>query len=64
MGTEGGKTSSEKMPSAQQPKIAMALMQVAAVLVLRSGSPKMGVEEVKKWVSDKLPSYQAPREVR
>jgi len=38
--------------------------KVAAVLVLRSGSPKMGVEEVKKWVSDKLPSYQAPREVR
>lgn len=38
--------------------------KVAAVLVLRSGSPKMGLEEVKKWVSDKLPSYQAPREVR
>ena len=62
MGTEGGKTSSEKMPSATTN--AMALIQVAAVLVLRSGSPKMGVEEVKKWVSDKLPSYQAPREVR
>ena len=45
-------------------KNAMALTQVAAVLVLRSGTPKMGVEEVKKWVSDKLPSYQAPREVR
>lgn len=42
----------------------MALTQVAAVLVLRSDSLKMGVEEVKKWVSDKLPSYQAPREVR
>lgn len=38
--------------------------QVAAVLVLRPGSPDMGVVEVKQWVGDKLPSYQAPREVR
>ena len=38
--------------------------QVAAVLVLRPGSPEMGVVEVREWVGDKLPSYQAPREVR
>ena len=37
---------------------------MAAVLVLRPGSPEMGVVEVKDWVGDKLPSYQAPREVR
>ena len=37
---------------------------MAAVLVLRAGSPEMGVGEVKEWVGDKLPSYQAPREVR
>ncbi len=37
---------------------------MAAVLVLRAGSPEMGVVEVKEWVGDKLPSYQAPREVR
>ena len=40
------------------------VFQVAAVLVLRPGSPEMGVAEVKEWVGDKLPSYQAPREVR
>ena len=38
--------------------------QVAAVLVLRPGSPEMGVVQIKEWVGDKLPSYQAPREVR
>ena len=38
--------------------------QVAAVLVLRPGSPEMGLVEVKDWVGDKLPSYQSPREVR
>merc|ERR1712130_201900 len=36
----------------------------AAVLVLRSDSPEIGLVEVKDWVGDKLPSYQAPREVR
>ena len=40
------------------------VFQVAAVLVLRPGSPEMGVAEVREWVGDKLPSYQAPREVR
>jgi len=38
--------------------------KVAAVLVLRSDSPEIGLVEVKDWVGDKLPSYQAPREVR
>ena len=34
------------------------------MLVLRADSPEMGLVEVKEWVGDKIPSYQAPREVR
>ena len=34
------------------------------MLVLRPGSCEMRLVEVKQWVGDKLPSYQAPREVR
>ena len=33
-------------------------------MVLRADSPEMGLVEVKEWVGDKIPSYQAPREVR